>query len=161
MVTIHLGPMWLRTGWRLSSPRSLQPLHLVFNLRSEAGVSLPQSPICTGLILTMNLTMKSLSLACCFLPGKCSVLIYSWGLEIGNDELRGWNTEQPTPPVPSSRHIVPDAFYSPEKGRDLNNHKSDNDDFRWERKEEPQGSPMGEAIFYFLTWVLRWQFAIL
>lgn len=87
---------------------------------------------------------------------------YSQGREIGSDDLGPKNTEQLTPPMYSSRHLVPDTYYNPEKGRDTTKSQvviTSGGKGGVEQEEgdatgeEQKGMPMGIAIFYFLTWV--------
>lgn len=120
------------------SPRSLKPPHLVFKLRSEHC----NEPISESYLYLAHLghelkfeVVALPSLAWSFTPWNCSVVTYSWGPEIGNDTLRCRNAKQFSLPKHSSRHLVPDADYNPEKGSGLNNQKSDNDYFWWGRRE--------------------------
>lgn len=87
------------------------------------------------------------SWAYCLTLQDCSVLTYSQEQGTGNHELRCRNTEQLTPPIRFSRHLVPDALYNPEKGKDTNNQKSASDCFWWGRRETQAGRSSGGLLW--------------
>lgn len=147
---MQIGAMWVKPCWMLSSPRSSWPPHLVFNLRSEhTGVNLSQEFYLSLVYLDHEIAALP-SVACCFTSWKCSILTYTQGLEIGSDDLK--NTEQLTSATYSSRHLVPNTYYNPEKGRDTTKIQivitfggKEGD----ANGEEQKGMPMELAILYF------------